>query len=163
LNAEASRSGSSLVGRGGATLPLAAAGSRWPGRERGYARRGSEGRAAALGNAMLLWAFSCAVGKTLYNGIHCTMWAMSLEYVSIVDDRGRIVVPAEVRRRAGLRAGSRVVVRVKSGGVVEIIPLDRLLEEVAAIFEEKLKSWREEEHEASRFLEELVEGGAGDS
>jgi len=87
-----------------------------------------------------------------------------LEYVSVVDDRGRIVIPAEARRRAGLRAGSRVVVRVKGGGVVEIVPLDRLLEEVAAIFEEKLKGWREEEHEASRLLkEEVVEGGAGDS
>ena len=90
---------------------------------------------------------------------------MSGGFVVRVDEKGRIVLPAEVRRALGVRAGDRVVVVVRGDGVAEVYPLARLLERVRRVFEEKLRGWREEEHEASKLLARLVVGrsGGGDS
>lgn len=79
-----------------------------------------------------------------------------MEYVVSIDERGRVLIPGEVRRRVGLRGRSRVLVRVREDGVIELIPLEKLFSEVSKIFEEKFRGWREEEHEASRILEDLV-------
>jgi len=79
-----------------------------------------------------------------------------MEYVVSIDERGRVLIPGEVRRRVGLKGRSRVLVRVREDGVIELIPLEKLFSEVSKIFEEKFRGWREEEHEASRILEDLV-------
>jgi len=84
-------------------------------------------------------------------------------YVVKVDDRGRVLLPSEVRRRLGLRRGSRLLLRVTEDGRLEAIPLERELREVARVFEERFRGWREEDHEASRLLLEVVGGGARDS
>ena len=49
------------------------------------------------------------------------MWyirIMNGTYAVVVGDRGRIVVPAEVRERAGLEAGTPLVLLESSGGLV---------------------------------------------
>ncbi|RLG84822.1 MAG: AbrB family transcriptional regulator [Thermoprotei archaeon] len=79
-----------------------------------------------------------------------------MEYVVSIDERGRVLIPGEVRRRVGLKGRSRVLVRVREDGVIELVPLEKLFSEVSKIFEEKFRGWREEEHEASRILEDLV-------
>jgi len=79
-----------------------------------------------------------------------------MEYVVSIDERGRVLIPGEVRRRVGLKGRSRVLVRVREDGVIELIPLEKLFSEASKIFEEKFRGWREEEHEASRILEDLV-------
>ena len=79
-----------------------------------------------------------------------------MEYMVSIDERGRVLIPGEVRRRVGLRGRSRVLIRVREDGVIELVPLERLFGEVSKIFEEKFQGWREEEHEASRILEDLV-------
>lgn len=61
--------------------------------------------------------------------------------MAILDKRGRIVIPAEARKRVDLKAGGRVVIRVRDDGVVEVVPLDKFFEEVSRVFEEKLKDW----------------------
>ncbi|BES82394.1 AbrB/MazE/SpoVT family DNA-binding domain-containing protein [Pyrodictium abyssi] len=47
--------------------------------------------------------------------------ACSGEYEVRVDRRGRLVLPAEVRRLLGLENGGRLVLRVR-GGWVELVP-----------------------------------------
>ncbi len=79
-------------------------------------------------------------------------------YVVIIDERGRMVLPAEVRRKLGIRKGSRVLLKVISDSSAEIIVLDKLYREVSKIFDEKFKDWKEEDHEASKMLERMLSG-----
>jgi len=81
-----------------------------------------------------------------------------LSYVVIIDDRGRMVLPAEVRRKLDIKKGSRVLLKVTSDSSAEIIVLDKLYEEVSKIFDEKFKGWKEEDHEASKMLEMMLSG-----
>ena len=73
-----------------------------------------------------------------------------------LDQRGRLVLPRDVREALGLNEGSRLLVKLREDGVIELIPLDNLYERVSSIFRRKLRDWSEEDHEASRLLEELV-------
>ncbi len=79
-----------------------------------------------------------------------------MEYVVSIDDRGRIIIPGEVRRRLNIKSGARIILRVRKDDIVELIPLSRLSEEVSRIFEDKFKDWREDLHEASKLLERMV-------
>ena len=79
-----------------------------------------------------------------------------MEIVVTVDDRGRILIPREVRRRLGIRGKSRILLRVRVDGVIELIPIDKLFREVTGIFEKRFRGWREEDHEATRLLKSLV-------
>ncbi len=47
------------------------------------------------------------------------------------------------------------------GDTVELLILDRIYEDLAAVFEERFRDWREEDHEASRLLGRMM--GLGDS
>ncbi len=76
-----------------------------------------------------------------------------------VDERGRIALPKGVREKAGIKAPGRVVVWVRGDGVVEVYSYEKLLEDVRKRIGSKLRGWREEDHEASRVLEELVRRG----
>ncbi len=40
--------------------------------------------------------------------------------------------------------------------MIEIEPLNRLLDEVSRVFDAKFRDWREENHEASKTLRSLV-------
>ncbi len=77
-------------------------------------------------------------------------------HVVRLDQRGRLVLPRDVREAIGLGEGSRLLVKLREDGVIELIPLDGLYERVSGVFRRKLRNWREEDHEASRLLEELV-------
>jgi len=48
------------------------------------------------------------------------------------------------------------MLRVRDDGILEIIPLNKLYDEVSRIFEEKFRDWKEENHEASKFLIRMV-------
>ncbi|MDK2373120.1 MAG: AbrB/MazE/SpoVT family DNA-binding domain-containing protein [Candidatus Korarchaeota archaeon] len=76
----------------------------------------------------------------------------------IIDDRGRMILPVEARRRLGIRKGSRVLLKVTSDNLAEIIVLDKLYEEVSKIFDEKFKYWKGEDHEASKILKMILGG-----
>lgn len=90
------------------------------------------------------------------------MWG-NMGYVVSVDNRGRILLPLEVRRKLGLRKGSTLILRVTEDGRLEAVPLERELREIAEIFEVKFGGWREEDHEASKLLIKMVSKGARDS
>jgi len=76
-----------------------------------------------------------------------------MEYVVSIDERGRIVLPAEVRRRLGLKGKRKVLIRVRDDDVVELIVMDKIYNDIVRVFEEKFKNWREEDHEASTINE----------
>uniref|UniRef100_A0A7C3WLE9 AbrB/MazE/SpoVT family DNA-binding domain-containing protein n=1 Tax=Thermofilum pendens TaxID=2269 RepID=A0A7C3WLE9_THEPE len=63
-----------------------------------------------------------------------------MDYVVTVDDRGRVLLPVDVRRRLGLRKGSKLILRVVEGGRLEAIPLERELERVAEVFKKNLRA-----------------------
>ncbi len=79
----------------------------------------------------------------------------------VVDDRGRMLLPADLRRRLGLRRGHRLVLRVAEDGRLELLPLERELERVSEVFRRRFAGWREEDHEATAALLGAV-GGGGD-
>jgi len=79
-----------------------------------------------------------------------------MEFVVSIDERGRILLPSELRRRLGLRKGDKVVIKVRDEGVIELYLLSRLYSKVSNVFEEKFKNWREEDHEASKLLFKMV-------
>jgi len=82
-----------------------------------------------------------------------------MEYVVSIDERGRIVLPAEVRRRLGLKSKRKVLIRVRDDGVIELIIMDKIYNDIARVFEEKFKNWREEDHEASKLLLRVMKSG----
>jgi len=75
-----------------------------------------------------------------------------MSYVVKIDDRGRILLPLEVRRKLKLRKGSRLILRVTEKGYLEAFPVEEELKNIAEIFRRKFAGWKEENHEASILL-----------
>jgi len=73
-----------------------------------------------------------------------------------VDERGRVIIPSAIRDAAGIKTGAKLLVRLREDGSIELIPMDKLYERVSKTFREKLGDWREEEHEATKLLNQLV-------
>ncbi len=75
-----------------------------------------------------------------------------------VSDRGQITVPARVRRKLGIKAGSRVELEVRDEGVL-IKPIKSVLE-LSGIFHEAAKgkptNWNTIREEARRKVAERV-------
>ena len=82
-----------------------------------------------------------------------------MEYVVTSDERGRIVLPAEVRQRLGIKGKRKVLLRVREDNVIEVTILNKLYHNVVKVFEDKFKNWKEENHEASKPLMEIVSHG----
>jgi len=79
-----------------------------------------------------------------------------MEYVVTINERGRIVLPSEVRRLLGIKGKSKVIIKVRSNGIIELIPFNKIYNEVARVFEEKFQGRKEEDQEASKLLFKLV-------
>ncbi len=77
----------------------------------------------------------------------------------IIDERGRLILPKEVRRRLGISGKHRILVKVRDDDIIELHILDKLYESVTRVFEEKFKYWKEEEHEASKLLFKMMQNG----
>ncbi|OYT30647.1 MAG: AbrB family transcriptional regulator [Thermofilum sp. ex4484_79] len=79
-----------------------------------------------------------------------------MEYVVTLDERGRIVIPIEVRKRLGIRGKRKVLLRIREDNVIELIILNKLYDSVVKVFESKFKDWKEKDHEASKLLSEMM-------
>ncbi len=79
-----------------------------------------------------------------------------MEFVVAIDERGRILIPGKIRKILGVKGKDRFLLRVRDDGVIELIPLGKMYSVGSKIFENKFKGWREESHEASKILKELV-------
>ncbi len=75
-----------------------------------------------------------------------------MEYEVSVDRQGRMVIPAPIRRLLGLSGGGKLLLRVRDGRV-ELVPMDRSLEERVSMWKEMVLATRSEP-----FSEEVSEG-----
>ena len=75
-----------------------------------------------------------------------------------IDKKGRLVLPKESRRRAGLSQNSRLIVEVKGPGIIQLRDYDTLLKEVQKVASKKLTGWKEEEHKEEKLLGRLSKG-----
>ena len=75
-----------------------------------------------------------------------------------IDKKGRLVLPKESRRKAGISENSRLVVEVKGPGIIQLRDYDALLQEVQKVAAKKLKGWKEEEHKEEKLLARMSKG-----
>jgi AbrB family looped-hinge helix DNA binding protein len=78
----------------------------------------------------------------------------------VMDRKGRLVVPKDVREAAGIKAPASLVIEAEGEGRVALYSMEKKLERARQIGKKKLAGWVEEKHEATRFAERLVEGKA---
>lgn len=69
-----------------------------------------------------------------------------------VDKKGRLVLPKRIRAAAHIAADRVLVVRATGIGRVELFDPDILSAKAQEIGVKKLAGWKEEEHEATRYL-----------
>ncbi len=69
-----------------------------------------------------------------------------------VDKKGRLVLPKRVRVAAHINADRKLVARATGIGRVELFDPDILTAKAQEIGEKRLAGWKEEEHEATRYL-----------
>lgn len=74
-----------------------------------------------------------------------------------LDKKGRLVLPKKVRVGARINVNSRLVVRVRGVGEVELFDPDLMMRRAQKIGVKKLAGWREEDHEAAELLSKLGE------
>lgn len=72
-----------------------------------------------------------------------------------IDEKGRLVLPKEARSRAGIRTPGKLLVTIEPGAV-KLIPIELIKENVRKIAREKLKDWKEDEHEATKLIKSLI-------
>lgn len=74
-----------------------------------------------------------------------------------IDEKWRLVLPKEVRRRAGIKPKSKLLVEVKGPGIIELRDSEVLFRRVQQIAARKLTGWREDEHREEKLLFRLAE------
>lgn len=68
-----------------------------------------------------------------------------------IDKKGRILLPKEVREKAGIKIPSKTLVFSKDRKI-EIVPVSANLERARSIASAKLRNWREDEHKGEKLL-----------
>lgn len=72
-----------------------------------------------------------------------------------VDEKGRIVLPNDARRKAGIGPKSKLLVEVRGAGIIELRDYNMLSQDVQRIAAKKLADWREEDHREEKLLLKL--------
>jgi bifunctional DNA-binding transcriptional regulator/antitoxin component of YhaV-PrlF toxin-antitoxin module len=72
-----------------------------------------------------------------------------------LDEKGRVLLPHETRRRAGIKPRAKLLVEVRGAGVIELKDYDLLTRQVQKVAAKKLACWREEEHKEEKLLMKL--------
>ena len=65
-----------------------------------------------------------------------------------MDEKGRIVIPKDVRDAAKIKVPAKLLAIAKDKGKIELIIVDAEMKTAKAIAERKFAGWREEDHEA---------------
>jgi DNA-binding transcriptional regulator/RsmH inhibitor MraZ len=74
-----------------------------------------------------------------------------------LDRKGRLLLPTRIRDAARLRVNARLVVRASGEGRVELLDPALLLRQAQEIGAQKRAGWKEDDHETTARLHELVE------
>ncbi len=69
-----------------------------------------------------------------------------------VDDKGRLVLPKKIRQQARIGRGTKLVARADGIGRVELTDLTVFATLAQGIGAKKLAGWKEDDHEATRYL-----------
>jgi len=72
-----------------------------------------------------------------------------------IDEKGRLVIPKDARRRAGIKPRSRLLVKVRGPGIIELRDYETLSQAVQKVAVKKLTGWREAEHREEKLLFKL--------
>jgi bifunctional DNA-binding transcriptional regulator/antitoxin component of YhaV-PrlF toxin-antitoxin module len=72
-----------------------------------------------------------------------------------LDERGRVLLPSDARRKAGIKPKAKLLVEVRGAGVIELKDYDALSRQVRKVAAKKLSGWREEEHREDKLLMRL--------
>jgi AbrB family looped-hinge helix DNA binding protein len=72
-----------------------------------------------------------------------------------IDEKGRVLLPSEARRKAGFGPKSKLLVEVRGSGIIELKDFDRLTREVQKVASKKLAGWKEEEHKEEKLMMKL--------
>lgn len=72
-----------------------------------------------------------------------------------LDEKGRIILPSDARRRAGIKPKSKLLVEVRGTGIIELRDYNALSDKVRTVATKKLAGWKEEEHREDKLLARL--------
>ena len=72
-----------------------------------------------------------------------------------LDEKGRIILPREARRKAGIKPRSKLLVEVRGAGIIQLRDFNTLSTKVLKVAEKKLTGWREDEHMEEKLLVRL--------
>lgn len=72
-----------------------------------------------------------------------------------IDEKGRLVLPKDARRRAGIKPRSRLLVEVRGPGIIELRDYEMLSLAVQKVAAKKLAGWKEEKHREEKLLFKL--------
>ena len=75
-----------------------------------------------------------------------------------VDVKGRLVLPKNIRKQAGIGTNVKLVVTVSGPGKVELSDPDVVLAKAREIGAKRLAGWKEDDHEASTYLMHTLKG-----
>jgi len=50
-----------------------------------------------------------------------------MEIVTKIDNRGRILIPRNIRKKMGIKGEMKVLLRLKENNVIEVVPIGELL------------------------------------
>jgi AbrB family looped-hinge helix DNA binding protein len=72
-----------------------------------------------------------------------------------VDEKGRVLLPSDARRKAGIGPRAKLLVEVLGTGIIELKDYNHLTREVQKVAAKKLGGWKEQEHKEDKLLVRL--------
>ena len=76
-----------------------------------------------------------------------------------IDEKGRVVIPKDVRVQSGISTPGRLILTVEGSGKIGLQSIETNLRKAQEIARRKLSSWREEKHDEDRLALRLTREG----
>lgn len=76
-----------------------------------------------------------------------------------IDEKGRVVIPKDVRVKSGISTPGQLLVTVEGSGKIGLQSIETNLRKAQEIGRRKLSSWREERHDEDRLALRLTREG----
>jgi bifunctional DNA-binding transcriptional regulator/antitoxin component of YhaV-PrlF toxin-antitoxin module len=76
----------------------------------------------------------------------------------MVDEKGRLVLPKKIREKARIGVKVKLVAKATGYGKVELSDPRILIAQAQAVGTKKLERWREEDHQATKYLLRSLKG-----
>jgi len=73
-----------------------------------------------------------------------------------IDQKGRVVIPKNLRKKTSIKAPGKLLIVPKETGCIELVQIEEDLKRAKEIASKKMKGWKEEEHKGEKLLLETV-------